>query len=174
MAIERVELMALYEKWKEEAYAERNQEDYDAFWNGYFPKEQSNYEVILENKDEVIEGSVKELSERFGMDEVTFMGFLDGINTSLTNELDIDSLTVESNIKLSIDFELLYFNMLDAKANWLYELPQWDSILTDEKRKEITKAYNKSRMVINDNKVGRNEPCPCGSGKKYKKCCLNK
>ena len=23
-------------------------------------------------------------------------------------------------------------------------------------------------------KVGRNRPCPCGSGKKYKKCCLNK
>ena len=23
-------------------------------------------------------------------------------------------------------------------------------------------------------KVGRNEPCPCGSGKKYKKCCLRK
>jgi len=24
------------------------------------------------------------------------------------------------------------------------------------------------------NKVGRNDPCPCGSGKKYKKCCLEK
>ncbi len=24
-----------------------------------------------------------------------------------------------------------------------------------------------------DEKVGRNDPCPCGSGKKYKKCCLN-
>lgn len=23
-------------------------------------------------------------------------------------------------------------------------------------------------------KVGRNDPCPCGSGKKYKKCCLDK
>jgi uncharacterized protein YecA (UPF0149 family) len=23
-------------------------------------------------------------------------------------------------------------------------------------------------------KIGRNEPCPCGSGKKFKKCCLNK
>lgn len=23
-------------------------------------------------------------------------------------------------------------------------------------------------------KIGRNESCPCGSGKKYKKCCLNK
>ena len=27
----------------------------------------------------------------------------------------------------------------------------------------------KTRIV--GNKVGRNEPCPCGSGKKYKKCC---
>ncbi len=24
------------------------------------------------------------------------------------------------------------------------------------------------------NAVGRNEPCPCGSGKKYKKCCLDR
>ena len=23
-------------------------------------------------------------------------------------------------------------------------------------------------------KIGRNQPCPCGSGEKYKKCCLNK
>jgi uncharacterized protein YecA (UPF0149 family) len=23
-------------------------------------------------------------------------------------------------------------------------------------------------------KIGRNEPCPCGSGKKYKNCCINK
>lgn len=26
---------------------------------------------------------------------------------------------------------------------------------------------------VHEQKVGRNEPCPCGSGKKYKKCCLN-
>lgn len=25
-----------------------------------------------------------------------------------------------------------------------------------------------------DQKVGRNDPCPCGSGKKYKNCCVNK
>ncbi|MCP4388788.1 MAG: zinc chelation protein SecC, partial [Gammaproteobacteria bacterium] len=23
-------------------------------------------------------------------------------------------------------------------------------------------------------KIGRNDPCPCGSGKKYKRCCLGK
>jgi len=26
---------------------------------------------------------------------------------------------------------------------------------------------------VHDEKVGRNDPCPCGSGKKYKKCCLH-
>jgi len=29
-----------------------------------------------------------------------------------------------------------------------------------------------SPMVVHTPKVGRNDPCPCGSGKKYKKCCL--
>ncbi len=29
------------------------------------------------------------------------------------------------------------------------------------------------RPVVNESKVGRNDPCPCGSGKKYKKCCLS-
>lgn len=27
--------------------------------------------------------------------------------------------------------------------------------------------------IVNLHKVGRNDPCPCGSGKKFKKCCLN-
>lgn len=32
--------------------------------------------------------------------------------------------------------------------------------------------YQPSMTVVKSPKVGRNEPCPCGSGKKYKKCCL--
>jgi len=45
------------------------------------------------------------------------------------------------------------------------------------KNKEIDGLENTGKVVpFNRNapKVGRNEPCPCGSGKKYKKCCLNK
>lgn len=30
---------------------------------------------------------------------------------------------------------------------------------------------SKQSPIINDDKIGRNDPCPCGSGKKYKKCC---
>ena len=37
----------------------------------------------------------------------------------------------------------------------------------------IDKEIKLEPMVV-DKKVGRNEPCPCGSGKKYKKCCINK
>jgi preprotein translocase subunit SecA len=28
-----------------------------------------------------------------------------------------------------------------------------------------------STTIVNTAKVGRNDPCPCGSGKKYKQCC---
>lgn len=30
------------------------------------------------------------------------------------------------------------------------------------------------RLVMRRRRVGRNSPCPCGSGQKYKKCCLRK
>ncbi len=33
------------------------------------------------------------------------------------------------------------------------------------------KAYKTTKTVVKDDKIGRNEPCPCGSGKKYKNCC---
>ena len=29
----------------------------------------------------------------------------------------------------------------------------------------------KPMPIVNENKTGRNDPCPCGSGKKFKKCC---
>ncbi|SJU66951.1 Predicted metal-binding protein related to the C-terminal domain of SecA [Clostridioides difficile] len=61
--------------------------------------------------------------------------------------------------------------MLDAKAEYLYTLPQWDGIFSEEKRKEIQKQFRDSKIIRNNEKVGRNDDCPCGSGKKYKKCC---
>ena len=105
---------------------------------------------------------------------ITFVGFMDGINTSLTNQYEIEEIKEDTVITLDLDMEKLYFNMLEAKADWLYNLPQWESILTDEKIAEITKEYKKSKTIVKDDKVGRNDPCICGSGKKYKKCCALK
>jgi hypothetical protein len=36
------------------------------------------------------------------------------------------------------------------------------------------KPYDFNETVVKKKKIGRNDPCPCGSGKKYKKCCLGK
>jgi len=44
---------------------------------------------------------------------------------------------------------------------------------------ELFEHFSKQRMnlsqpiVRSEPKIGRNDPCPCGSGKKYKKCCLH-
>ena len=40
--------------------------------------------------------------------------------------------------------------------------------------KDLIKNDMKNMDVISTNKIGRNDPCPCGSGKKYKKCCIEK
>lgn len=162
--------MGLFKQWKELTEKKMTPDEYNNFWNAYLEKEKNNYERILENQEKVISGKLSELAESFNMDPVTFTGFIDGINTSLLEPVSLDELTEDSEIKLEIDFEKLYWNMLDAKADWLYNLSQWEGILSEERRKEITKEYNRSRIAVS-NKVGRNDPCPCGSGKKYKKCC---
>jgi hypothetical protein len=162
--------MSLFEQWKEIAGKERKQEEYDAFWSAYFEKEKENYEVILEKKENKISGKLNDLAANASMDVLTFVGFIDGINTSLVTEVKLDELVEDSDIDMEIDFEKLYFNMLEAKADWLYNLPQWEPILTEEKRNQITKEFRVSKMAVS-NKIGRNEACTCGSGKKYKKCC---
>ena len=99
------------------------------------------------------------------------IGFLDGINESIKNPNPIDSLEEDSQVTVDIDLEKLYYNMVAAKAEWLYNLPQWENLLPEEKRKELYKAQKKSMTVVKGKKIGRNDPCPCGSGKKYKFCC---
>lgn len=164
--------MSLYQQWNDLAGKQRTAEEHDKFWGVYFEAEKKNYQNILEKKEKKIEGTLENLAEGFGMDNVTMLGFLDGINTSLTGSLELEGLVEDSRLELEIDFEKLYFNMLDAKAYWLYQLPEWDGILSEEKRNEITKDFNRSKTAISS-KIGRNDPCPCGSGKKYKKCCGN-
>lgn len=163
--------MSLYSEWQDIAKAERTPKEDEAFWKTYFDQETENYKRILDAPDEVVSGKFSELAESFDMEPLVFMGFMDGINSSLKKEYKLENLKPGSKIELDIDYEKLYYNMLECKANWLYTLPQWDAILSGEKRKEITKQQRASRMFIRETTTGRNDPCPCGSGKKYKKCC---
>ncbi|WP_053956648.1 SEC-C metal-binding domain-containing protein [Inediibacterium massiliense] len=163
--------MSLYEEWKAVAYEHESKESFNKFWNQYAITEKRIYADVLENYKENVEGVVKDLIEKYETTGPYFMGFLDGINESLKKPLEIEEINEDTSIHLEIDFEKLYYNMLEAKADYLYTLSQWDVILDEEKRKEITKEHRTAKTVVKGDKVGRNDPCPCGSGKKYKKCC---
>ena len=116
-------------------------------------------------------GTVKELAEKYGQDVLTMVGFLDGINDSLKEPNPIETMDEDTVVNLGFDKALLYKNMVDAKADWLYELPQWEAIFTEEERKALYLEQKKSGTIVKPKKIGRNDPCPCGSGKKYKFCC---
>ena len=98
-------------------------------------------------------------------------GSLDGINDSLVEPNPIEEMEEDTVVSLKFDKEKLYKNMVDAKADWLYELPQWKEIFSEEKLHELYLEQKKSNTIVKGPKIGRNDPCPCGSGKKYKKCC---
>ncbi len=141
------------------------------FWTNYYLKEKEVYEQILSGPIEVITGTVKELADKYGMEPAIMLGFLDGINESIKEPNPIEELEADTTVTLDIDLELLYKNMVAAKAEWLYNLPQWDKLLSEERRKELYKEQKSSTTIVIGKKVGRNDPCPCGSGKKYKFCC---
>lgn len=164
--------MALLKKWRDMAYSETaNKGDLQKLWMKYFEDEKTIYAEILKNPDEEVSGSVKELADKFGVDIMTMTGFLDGINDSLTEANPIDDMEEDTKVSLKFDKALLYKNMVAAGADWLYELEEWNDIFDEETRKTLYKEQKSSTTIVKENKIYPNDPCPCGSGKKYKKCC---
>lgn len=104
---------------------------------------------------------------------------------SVDDDLDFDTLEASVNaigrldlpLRAKRDFpELLsaFFSYLGTTAAFP-EVSAWSDALD-----EIAPAYSESirddgsvkgKTVTRALKIGRNDPCPCGSGKKYKKCC---
>lgn len=76
---------------------------------------------------------------------------MDGINNEL-EEITDSVTTLDSNNSL---------NKLDVSS------------LDAATIKRLMDYQNRKPSVREYKKIGRNDPCPCGSGKKYKKCCLN-
>ena len=165
--------MALLQEWQKIAYNEKTDKGkLQKFWNDYFLLEKGIYEQLLASPTEKVEGTVKELAEKYGISIMEMTGFLDGINESLVEANPIETMDEDTHVNLIYDKEKLYKNMVDAKADWLYDLPQWDAIFDEETKKTLYLEQKKSGTIRREGKkVGRNDPCPCGSGKKYKQCC---
>lgn len=165
-------MATLLESWRKEAYSqEKDRGELQRFWAEYFEIEKAIYSQLLDNPEEEVKGTLKELAEKYEISVPVMTGFLDGINDSLVEANPIETMDEDTKVSLAFDNEKLYKNMVGAGADWLYELPQWETIFSEEKRKELYKEQKQSGTIRKDKKIGRNDPCPCGSGKKYKKCC---
>ncbi len=167
--------MALLEQWRKIAYNETTDKNtLQQIWSKYFQEEKEIYASLLKNPDEVVSGTVKELADRYGVSLMTMTGFLDGINDSLKEPNPIEEMEEDTQVQLGFDKERLYKNMVAAGADWLYGLEEWNDIYDEETRKALYKEQKSSTTIVKDQRIYPNDPCPCGSGKKYKKCCGRK
>lgn len=109
------------------------------------------------------------------MDDVQMLYDNGRIDESIVGKYDsfVDFMYDYSYIRDSVSY-------IDDAIEELYRWPMFEKTkedkLEEEKRlKELEAEFNKiTQNDRTDEKIGRNDPCPCGSGKKYKKCCLKK
>ncbi|MCL2839766.1 MAG: SEC-C metal-binding domain-containing protein [Defluviitaleaceae bacterium] len=163
--------MALFDAWKRVAFDPQNQ-PVKHVWDEYLLKEKAVYENILENKITKVEGIIVELAEKFHLSNIQMCAFFDGIHECVDGLPEIGEIEDDTKIDIHIEFDRLYKQMVEYKADHLYSLKAWDGIFPAEKQKELYTEQKRSHTIVrNEAKIGRNDPCTCGSGKKYKKCC---
>ena len=163
--------MTLLEQWNSVAYDQNaDRKKLAKFWEDHCDLEKGVYEKLLEHPDEVVTGTVKELSERFEVPVQDMVGILDGIQSSLIKENPLETMDEDTVVNLGFDKEKLFMNMVDNRAEWRYRLPAWESIFDEVKRNELYRLGKRMHTVVKPKRIGRNDPCPCGSGKKYKLC----
>ncbi|MDR0886363.1 MAG: SEC-C domain-containing protein [Clostridiales Family XIII bacterium] len=162
--------MSLASQW-EELIGNQTDDTFPAFWKEYSESEQKLYTALLSNDDKKLVGTFRQLADQYEIDDIIFAGFLDGINSSLKSQIDVDNITEDTELDIDVDLTQLYYNMHSAEAEHLFTLSAWADVLDEETRDKIRKDYNRTKTVVKEKEPGRNDPCPCGSGKKYKKCC---
>ena len=102
--------MALLEQWQKVAYNEKaDRGELQRFWQRYFLLEKGVYEKLLTNPDEKVEGTVKELADKYGLSIMDMTGFLDGINESLVEPNPIDTMEEDTKVSLVFDKDCLLY-----------------------------------------------------------------
>ena len=105
--------MQLYQEWQNKMEDNQQSGANREFFQRYLAKEAEAYEEILGSEQKQIVGVVRACRTLWN-GSVTFIGFLDGINTSLSQELQLEDLNEDSSIDIAIDYGKLYYNMLKA------------------------------------------------------------
>jgi hypothetical protein len=120
-------------------------------------------------------------------DEETKALIIEALCYHLTEEAlpEIEQYMRKGYTSFLTDMEQVVYGYFTVMGIHHHELEKWKRIATarDEsfrkkmKQFENVESSNKNQAQTmkthrNLEKIGRNDPCPCGSGKKYKKCCM--
>lgn len=100
------------------------------------------------------------------------------VNIGLPNKILIPGVrvskgTIYGNSEILIGMDIISkgdfaITNKDGKTMFSFRVPSIDHI---DFVKQQPPESKKTRAAPSSNTIGRNKPCPCGSGKKYKKCC---
>ena len=96
--------MSLFKEWNE-LINNQTDDTFEAFWKEYAGTEQRIYQKILAIYPEHLKGTFAELVKEFDANKVIFMGFMDGINSSLKKENDLESVTEDTALDFDIDYK---------------------------------------------------------------------
>jgi hypothetical protein len=95
-------------------------------------------------------------------------------NPELIDEMKGPSLNVGSpQSKYAPEFLKLVEQVLEDHA-YVERLKRHYQMFKEHIKTNATGGEAKGDLPVKSEKIGRNQPCPCGSGKKYKKCCMGK
>lgn len=81
--------------------------------------------------------------------------------------------TAEEALPQEVVEKDMLFNLMKALPDDKLEFVMNDPVFVEEAMGRAAKVARAGTFVRSAPKVGRNQPCPCGSGKKSKKCCEN-
>ena len=109
----------LFEQWRKASENHADEQAEVKFWEEFLRDETSIYNEVLNNKTQIIAGKVSELAAKYNTNSQTFMGFLDGINESIEMPQELEKIEEDTQINIKIDWEKLYFNMVEVEAHWL-------------------------------------------------------
>lgn len=115
-------------------------------------------------------------------------GLLMDIHYECTNNLDIPAVIEQIQRRgMILDDEKKLFDLTKLLINFANNTRSWSnngftpSEINEMEKLNISETSNNTEemnllideLVLKIKNIGRNDPCPCGSGKKYKKCCIN-
>ena len=122
--------------------------------------------------------------------EEVLIAYIAKENHEPTNLASAISLLLDRTQDKHIELIRETFNTKEVDFNWRGDLEDIEIDLGLRKERETERPKNKLQKLIEayemedkyepllpievEPKIGRNDPCPCGSGKKYKKCCISK